>query len=403
MSSSISGSQSSMVPQYLIDGAERRQRAAEQAGRNQLEGERVAAERADIGQELTEIGDLISKYVQDRQYRHRDDNVDEMTQQIGGWQRQFSQLNQSNGDVRRVLSEHIQLMQEILVDCLSHTPLDEDAVLGSDGRTYGSMTLRLYLSTVPEPLRNRSPSFPESTDRFTASAHPVVKHMLRWLEKHNARLHSADTEAAFKRASERWELPNIPSEPAVQSARDRILARQAERNRVREEEQKKFAEDVIGLSRDVQQEREAGFREVHARIDEVSQKANADIDEVQRQHDVQIANIQALIAQREQEIAEGERHNQELRERVSQTNVQISAAERDNLQIEIAMNETRQALKKRDKGWLKDLLTVVAIIGVCAFATWALQGALAAAGSTATATAAPTMSGGGRIGVSFAF
>jgi hypothetical protein len=122
---------------------------------------------------------------------------DEMTQKIKDWQNRFSAALKTSADEERVCNTYIDLLQKLLCDPITHAPLDAHAVIGNDGRTYGQMSLAVYLYSVPEMYRNRSPLDITNPDPFMIAPHPVVRHMMKWLKGHDALLYSEKLEGAY--------------------------------------------------------------------------------------------------------------------------------------------------------------------------------------------------------------
>lgn len=119
---------------------------------------------------------------------------DEMTQDIRQWEREFFFSLRRTGDAQTKLNEFTGLLQELLRDPIVQAPLEEGALLGSDGRTYGRMSLCVYLNNAPEQYRHRSPLDVRNEAPFTTTPHPNVDLMLRWLGRRNNLLHSEELE-----------------------------------------------------------------------------------------------------------------------------------------------------------------------------------------------------------------
>lgn len=158
--------------------------------------------------ELIEIRSCIASL---RHENERTQTVeDEMTQVIDKWQKEFTEALRLHVDADEIGKVYIELLQELLRDPLTTAPIDE-GVLGTDGHTYGKMSLILYFASASDSYQHRSPLNPNSSSSFSTVPHPVVNHMLDWLKKHRAFLCSRELEQAFLQLPlEKRVLPTIP-------------------------------------------------------------------------------------------------------------------------------------------------------------------------------------------------
>lgn len=93
---------------------------------------------------------------------------------------------------------HITLLQHTLCDSLTLAPLDPFAVIGSDGHTYGQLSLAVFrLSQKDESIQHRSPLHLEDPTPLTTKAHKVARIFIEWLGKHNALLYSKTLEETY--------------------------------------------------------------------------------------------------------------------------------------------------------------------------------------------------------------
>lgn len=123
---------------------------------------------------------------------------DSLSLAIANWHSRFvNAVNRSN-DLEDTRATYISLLQEILVDDVREVPLDERALLGSDGHTYSFMSYTLYQCTAPAEFRGRSPFNPRDSSAFTTSPHHNAAHMVRWLQRYNAHLHSRELEEEYE-------------------------------------------------------------------------------------------------------------------------------------------------------------------------------------------------------------
>lgn len=118
---------------------------------------------------------------------------DGMTREIRALTQNCKDALSSGANIEKEYQKYIQGLQELLRDPWTRAPLDAQSWLGSDGRTYGKSLLVWQLS-MPEPLRSRSPLDPTSSSSFSTSPHRVVRHMVNWLNDHDALLFSQELE-----------------------------------------------------------------------------------------------------------------------------------------------------------------------------------------------------------------
>lgn len=448
--------------------------------------------RRQLQVELTRIKDLLDGSLLG----------DEKTQQIRLWQERFFLSLRLNIDVQAIQDEFIGLLQEILVDPIAQVPLDEEAVLGSDGITYGGMSLTVYIHSVSEELRQRSPLNSQNPATFLSSPHPIVRHMIRWLRDHHALLRSEEMERVYgvlmeqrrvdeaairnntrmnriRRIRERQEQREletiqsplnrelqrtttelaqtiqeqfIPIHQQMQNSAERHFEtlssleqrdqQQTERLQVRVEqlhqetseleqqnqqlhnrverinkivERRRRVQNLIqkGTQREHEkslqtealvqnllnnqnensQEIEERLLPLQVRMQKNQEGILAKLESFQLQDQKQVEIIQKRIQQLKSEVEAIEHENGKLQDLISRVGTSITEAEKEDAQLQIAINETRQAIKNQQSGWAGALLATLGTIGACAFATWAVQGIFLASGSTMQGAIIPLQGG----------
>lgn len=441
--------------------------------------------------ELTRIGDLIAE-------THFDDA---MTRRIGAWRERFFNSLRLNINVEVIQAEFIGLLQEFLVDPSSQTPVDEEAILGSDGRTYSNMTITLYNHSAPEALRGRSPLEPENAARFTYVPHPIVRHMTRWLSDHGALLRSEETERRYRelmdqipparqndivnrvrlireRAQRQQERNQPPIMEGLQQAAAELaqtiqpefapvhqLQQQGHEERMQQPDRQPMAQlqdrvelmqqgatglnqrsqrlndqiDNIGTLLARRRERiqrllegryqrdQEGAEQLEELNRELLQNENQNTElleqqvtllqnRVQRHRENNAAsmNTQQLNDREQREILEAriqqltaesarlEAETQQLHTQIGRVDRAINDAQRADAQLQIAINETRKEINDRKARDSKSFLNAIVMIGVCAFATWAIGGVLSASGSAVKGAVIPS-DGVVKLGFSIAF
>lgn len=170
----------------LKDSAPRRKLQAERAAVSQAERDALQAELDVIGKQLAQSN-----------------MNDRLSQDIVNWHSRFVNAVGKSKNLNETLTDYIALLQEILVDDVRHVPLDERALYGSDGRTYSFMSYNLYQRSAPAEFRGRSPLNPKDKRPFTTTPHCNAAHMVRWLQRHNAQLHSRELEQEYEQLMQR--------------------------------------------------------------------------------------------------------------------------------------------------------------------------------------------------------
>lgn len=281
---------------------------------------------------------------------------DEMTGQISQWQERFSATFQGNADERWVSENFTRLLQELLIDPVTGAPLDGYSVLGNDGHTYGRLSLAVYQLSVPEQFRERSPLDPENHTRFETQPHPVVRHMIGWLERHNALLYSEELEQQY--------IALLPQQrqPDLDARMDRIRARQAaleQRQLERAHVQNRAIDQHIdGRLHAWEQEVEGRFRQLGIRpepprenlhIQQIAQAVNED--------DQALARLRAQLDEMEHQL----RPVEERRALIAQE--EQAALERLRARIQRQVGDALQPIAQRIEGFANDAFGRIQALG----------------------------------------
>lgn len=279
---------------------------------------------------------------------------DTMTQSIRDWFNNF-QTAFSSAVVgrearveREVRGNFIQSLQQILVDAIYQSPLDEETFLGSDRRTYTRRSLRRYQDSVPSEFRMRSPLNPENPAPLTFVPHPVVRYMIGWLDSHHARLTVPEMKA-FNRPLEQEIMPP-PQVPVEHNAGiRRILAIQAEREQQRNQ-QFDYLLELQEIERELPQRIERNFAPIIQRVEEHAQmnfRARRELEERERE---QIGVLQErIVTELTNQIEEHERQIQELDRRINDLTTEVEMAKNDDAVLERLIHATHIAIKKKKK------------------------------------------------------
>lgn len=358
---------------------------------------------------------------------------DELSKDIMDWHTQFvNSLLLKNVDPKNVLDSFINLLKEKLIDPISHDCLDEEAVLGTDGRTYGQISLDNYRnSSIAEEYKQGSPLDPENKAAFFTSPHHNVRYMLNWLRQNNALPESAEVKRPdIKPIDKKDDIK--PQVTAVQSERiERLKARLADRQQNQQQLKQKEQEPSVDreikrpesdpipqadqkgerinqffanlepeLARDVKEEVQQNVRQ---RVQEVAQHQFQQANDLAQRDRERNQVLDRMMDELENGIVALDRENEVLADIVNNVDGQIDEAQRDDARLRMTINQIKQQTKKKKKSWIKDLIVAAAIVGVCIFATWALCGALSAVGGAGANAAVLPQQGGAILKLAVVF
>jgi hypothetical protein len=407
-----------------------------------------------------------------------------MTQYIrDGWHAPFSRaIRAREASASDLFQQYVGELQANLRDAIIGAPLDANAVLGSDGYTYGQMALAVYQEAMPEPYRNRSPVDPDDPAPFATRPHTVARHMVRWLQGHGELLAAPELERDYLQLMRQLHPEEIQArinrEVAEAAALRRIEAeRRAEQDR---EMERRIAGRYRELVQDLQQrlaplraqparvprvlganlppaaaalaaaaqerlrqmahrldefegglqpllqemaagpvrpraaeiaaeaaagrEELAGFREqireglvepielIARQIQDFGAAALRDIQNIAQRDREAVELLQQEFREVHEEIGRLDADNRRLLEELRDVRVQADELRRNEILIQLAINEISAEQAKRKKNKIKRIMKTVAIIGACVFATWAIHTALASL--KAGVVVAPTTGGG---------
>jgi hypothetical protein len=339
----------------------------------------TASVRAAIA-ELKEIGDELAKF-------HLNDEMSTAIQVEYDRFKGFLQKDRTVESILRCYDAFTQTLQKLLVDPIFRKPLDEDALLGTDGRAYGRKTLLIYLAGAEEIYRSRSPKNPSDPTSCTYELHPVVQYICRWVKKIKGPLafHSKDVENEYTKLLDLGKIPEIPTE-LLDDIRY-LLSRRSERESKRNPELERFR---VAHRAELETKVQARFASVHTRREENAHILQKSLDELAKKAQL-IENLKEEAKKLRVEIDELANKIPQLEEDIKKLGSRMSTAEKDMAEIDIMLKQSEKALKEREEGWVTSLLQTVAIVAVCAVLSAATSG-----------TALP-LSGGGKFGGAIAF
>jgi len=120
-----------------------------------------------------------------------------------------------NARFNRILNTHLKQMWELLRDPLTNTPLDREAMLGSDDEIYGYKSLCLAISRLSPEYAHSSPLHLNPAIPFTARPHLLARQMVGFLAEWNALEPSQPLEDEFNAFFQTHPMPVIPETPVA--------------------------------------------------------------------------------------------------------------------------------------------------------------------------------------------
>lgn len=280
---------------------------------------------------------------------------DVLSQQCAGVCARFLHVIQIHSDAAHVLDQCKSLLRQVLIDPMSRELLTPTALLGSDGHTYNRRTILDYR----EHHRHGSPLYPAEPSPFSVV---VINHALRRLIE--------------------W------SRQSPEEAED-------------DAELAAFAAQLAALRAGLRN----GFAEQRRRTDAFAQGAHARIDAMHENLVDQQQDLATMALALEGEVDANlaiEVHEHavriaELEQRIQYVRQDIALCRQQDYQLQLAIEQTKKAIKERERGWIKDVVKAVVIIGACWFAQWALGHALSAAGFSGVKVGSMASQTGGRV------
>lgn len=305
---------------------------------------------------------------------------DELSLSLRTWLEHLSvSLCREHANRGAVLEAYKIQLADLLRDPVTRQPLDETALLGSDGRTYTLRTIEMH-AAVPEEFRDRSPLDPANPDRFTTAPHPILPEFLRL-----ARLLNVLEDQPVRA------VPNRVQDMAARA--ERIAARNLRRAEQRDANLRQFQAELQQVQEQNGQFREALFAPIAVQFQRDQEAVGERLDREEELFRNQLNQLHQLVEEHEAQVLELREGNRLLQEMLDREGDQISELQRADIQLQMDINSCKEAIEKQKNAWVKDLLTAALIIGVCIFATWAIN-SLIAASSTAGAGAASAAGAG---------
>jgi hypothetical protein len=381
------------------------------------------ANRRKIFSELAEINALHLRHAA---------FTDHMSRAIRQWTVDFLFALRAR-DENEVAPIYREMMQELLRDALTQTPLDENAILGSDGETYSSLSYAIYTQHAPEQLRQRSPLHPEQ-EGFTVQPHPIARHMVRWLQSQPDALLALAQHELYQRIAERipQDAPHDPLDELFGAVEERArrdrqeihermdrleegvehvriervenpieqaglniqqleaiarMRNQLRRGQVgREERRQQFRQRLNQIEDQNRVEMLRQLDEQNERIAEAEENVRERMDNLDAADCQREAAVRNQLLKLQEEIRAHRKTVRKLESYVERNREKIKEAEREDAEIAIRIQKLKNRVRKRNAFSMGRLLTTLALVGSCGLATLGLQSACVASGWGAAVT-----------------
>jgi hypothetical protein len=305
---------------------------------------------------------------------------DSTTNEIKEWHRLFKASLETTEDFLDTKSTFLDYLQELLVDPIYLSPLEEEAFLGSDGLTYSKKCLTLYLSSVAEPYSFRSPKDPEKRAIFSVKPHPTASPLVKWLKGMNRPSSTPEIDQLYLELSAQGKLKELPTEENLH-----ILALN------REFEEQELAFDAI-----VREEKEKlqvilenvkrSFNGLDEQIEENEEMYLKALKQLKKTDAKDLSAILKAINEMDKEQTHILNRSRAFENDIHKLESKIQSVYQMNAQLSQSIEQTRAAIKKRNSGFWGSVLNVISIVGAFYGAHIILQavsgGVMSAAPST---------------------
>ncbi len=276
-----------------------------------------------------------------------------------------------------VTAIYLREIRAILVEPLFRSPLDGEALLGTDGETYTRMALDLFWDRNPH-CAGKSPLHPERA-RFDVYPHTLVRYLINtWLPKYNILIgqddpKSAEIQAEYQRLQARNASPPQPAQPAAPVVDEARRARAAAlRQQLRAQDEwleREFTATSARLNEPGQEILQRAFEcfvPVAEGMSETQELNQRQIEELRIQdreaqdacaEAIRRAHVDLMQAEEELRVAEAE---------LNDVNVQLRENQDLNNQLGQDVRKLHTKLDKRNKQWA----TMIAKIAASALVAW---------------------------------
>ncbi len=230
---------------------------------------------------------------------------DRLTQIIRAWKDAFRAVVNTDAFTTEIKDRFFNQLKESLVDALPcqvsegsiiYPPLDDEALLGSDGFVYGKKWLSILWKQLPEQLRTRSPLNPEQPTPFSVQPHEPARFLVRWL--HDSGVYEPLAQLEQMYAQQRDQMPPLPglAQPSqgLQERLNRLKQKTAAVNhQVDQESRQKLSEQKSLFQKELDAKRQI----LNGKITEDNEEFKAEVAALLLQYtEAETATQQLLVA-----------------------------------------------------------------------------------------------------------
>lgn len=335
-----------------------------------------------------------------QQVRERGEPLDSKSILILEWHQRFTRLLAETEQPHQLFIAFRDLLKEILVDSIFRSALDEQCLLGNDGEVYTEIGLEVFRRMDPVHFQRHSPLHPTEVPELVTAPHPCAGYMVAWLKRQGVN-HSNEQNAILEEAYQQQNKTARQDPPPVindDEAMRKILKHQAQRKLKREQErndrvqahrirlEKQRRDELVPLLRE-------RFAPIEERVQAVAQQQLVQVAELNKDITDEINVLQPAIDHLEAEIAELVEREIGLKMAYDEAQDKIIGLRRTHDQLELKIIQLKREIRESVKGGLQSLATALAVIGVCALATWVASSILVRARASTSIIVAPASKG----------
>jgi hypothetical protein len=316
---------------------------------------------------------------------------DPLTEGIRIWHKEFTDAIQLKTiDKEKVLNQFLDKLEKILIVPLCNFPLDEEAMLGSDGHTYGRKFLCVHRFKSESPFNQRSPLRPDDPTPLTAIPHEIARAMVCWLKRYRPHFSSELVEREYRQIPQD-KMPLFPEKPAkanpLQEKLQRIVLEELARKQEHEQRERELSQQRGQLEALIDQ---VVFKRLTILQEQTAQKdaaMNGRLNHVEGQVQIAVAVFKEKYDQIESNLNNLDHEIAGLKDQLKRVGEEIISAHTDNLRLQTGIKQTEKVIRDREKGALKEFFTGVAVMGACVLGAWAASVIIKSMGAaTASAT-----------------
>lgn len=325
---------------------------------------RETAQRRKIEAELVEIGKGL------KQFPMRENALSTM---LTEWYDCFSAKFKRDSDAGKVCNEFIGRLQSFLIDPISSQSLDDQSVLGTDGRTYGFSSLREYLSDPKSDIK-RSPLAPLNTEEFRTTPHHHARHMVDWLRRMNPQSSSTAKDLLEQKSEAEVPLSQHTDLDKFRQIKKVEAMRRAKRLRNKEQKEnerlQKSEEFEANLERNELNSIRESFQPLRTQLRN-SHKENLDQTKTRRENfEEDVNKLKDQLPSLEERAKNLKDKSEKLGEDIKDTKKKNNEAEKENKILEKKIVDLDKRITEARKKAVNDLLGVLttfgSTLGICA-------------------------------------